>query len=267
MEQEFHYNISETYKRDKLEPLEKSLINPPLAIRGGQFEFYAHRATFYPYNAEGIRDYRWGCAWRSIQTCLSSYQPAPSFEELFHHFGPLSTLKSLYKDKYGVEAPLSKTFAPYELSNGWAEPFIGHLILHFYHIDSDLEFVNALPSAATSPPEVFRNKPLAFNNFKARLEEHFKGENPAPVMIDDGKSTFTIIGFKAPQVLWIADPHLQEGVNSTSGLYTVTLDETGKQLGHSVTPDAKSNLISSNTVQGLHFDNKPWMVLFPLKQK
>lgn len=147
---------------------------------------------------------------------------------------------------------------------------------HFYHIPAALETVNDIPGCRT-PKEVFPPTPLKFAAFRTRLENHFENTNCSPVMIDDGLFTLNIIGMQQEglhTILWIADPHIQEGVNQTLtrgqspvGLYTITLNKTGKQLFCSLNDkDAHQvpYLFSENTHKGLHFDQKRWMVLFPL---
>lgn len=270
-----------TYKRTKLTSLKKQDHNLPIPLSSApkKVKYFSEGATFYGYNAEGIRDYGWGCAWRAIQTCLSAYKINPSFEELFHLFGPFENLKDIYGDKYPTqELSNSKLFAPYDLSSGWAEPFIGHMVMHFYDIPSTLETVNGTLGSCNAPQHVFHNKSLNFNSFKERLENHFKDETAAPIMIDDGTYALNIVGVETEglnTILWMADPHINEGVNklidkekSPAGLYKVTLNDAGKQISCSLADEDShqvSNMFSAGSYKGLHFDSKCWMVLFPLK--
>jgi hypothetical protein len=239
---------------------------------------FSKGATFYGYNAEGIRDYEWGCAWRAIQTCLSAYNIYVPFENLFHLFGPANHLKFLYENKFPDEELKSlKSFAPYDLRSGWAEPFVGDMVHFYYQVSSTLESVNGIPGSCNAPPQVFHNKPLEFETFKERLEKHFKIGNAAPIMIDDGTYSLNILGIGRNGLnttLWIADPHIKEGANSLlsertpSGLYRITLDETGKQIHCSLNDEDQHqvpNMYSEDSYNGLHFDNKHWMVLFPIK--
>lgn len=254
-----------TYKREKLLSLSKNNLNIPIALNRAPdgIEYFARKAIFYGYNAEGIRDYGWGCAWRAIQTCLSVYDIHVPFENLFHLFGPGNNLKFLYGNKFaGQELQSSRSFAPYDIPAGWAEPFIGQMAMHFYHIPSALENVNGIPGNCHAPEQVFHNEPLRFNAFKERLESHFKAPHAAPIMIDDGCAALNIIGIGCKgsnTTLWIADPHIKEGVNSFqseergAGLYTITLDESGSLIND---PDEDSLI-------DLRFDSKRWMVLFP----
>lgn len=263
-----------------LNVLDEKNLNLPIPFNSipNKVKYYSENAIFYGYNAEGIRDYGWGCAWRAIQTCLSPYKINPSFEDIFHLFGPLENLKNIYEDKYPTEElPNTKPFAPHDLTSGWAEPFIGHMVMHYYNIPSALELLNGIPGNCHAPEEVFHQEPIIFNIFKANLEHHFKTENPAPVMIDDGMYALNIVGIENEGLnttLWIADPHIKEGVNkvidqekSPSGLYKITLDEEGKQINCSLNNEDKhqvAHLFSAGSYKGLHFESKRWMVLFPL---
>ena len=264
-----------TYKSSKLLPLESAQKNMPIPLPS--------KATFYGYNAEGVHDVGWGCAWRAIQTCLSTYQTPPSFEELFHLFGPRENLKQIYENKFPQKTlPDDKIFAPYDLSSGWAEPFIAQMVMHFYDIPSALVTINGVPGACNAPHEVFANKPLNFSSFQDRLIKHFSTPDAAPVMIDDSLYTSAIIGVTTDgenTILKIADPHIKPGVNTTNnpekspaGIYTVTLDNTGKQIRCSLDHEdqhqvqvEKNCMFSSSSYRGLHFDTtKNWMILFPL---
>lgn len=274
---------NKTYKREKLVALMKAQENIPIPLSNfpQPVKYFSEKTTFYSYNAEGIRDYNWGCAWRAIQTCLSAYNIQPSFEELFHLFGPLPNLKRMYENKYpGEQLPNTKTFAPYDLSSGWAELFIGHMAMHFYDIPSVLTRVNGLPGYCNAPEDVFKHETsLNFVDFKRLLLKHFKQENPAPVMIDDATFALNIVGLEEEGlnlILWIADPHIQQGVNtsidkdiSPAGLYKVTLDPTGKQIKCSLADEHSqhvAHMFCKGSYEGLTFDVKHWMVLFPLNK-
>jgi hypothetical protein len=270
--------LSPTYKRDKLTQLYQKDLNIPIKLESPPegVEYFANNATYYGYNAEGVRDYGWGCAWRVIQTCLSSYDIRVPFVDLFHLFGSSDTLKAIYENKNPAKKlPQSKTFAPYDLVSGWAEPFIGHMAMHFFGINSSLENVNGVPASCNAPKEVFHNNSLVFKEFKNKLEDHFKQKNAAPVMIDDGTYALNIIGIGnngLNTTLWIADPHIHEGVNQGPqtkkpiGLYTVTFNENGHKIHPALKEEDKfqePHLFSGGSYKGLDFENKHWMVLFP----
>lgn len=267
------------YQRPNLSYVCEKTVTPPIKIdqppKG--IEFYARGTTCYSWNAEGMCDYGWGCAWRSIQTCLSSYGITILFRDLFHRFGSLEALKTIYHNKYPNEILKSaKAFAPHDTSNGWAEPFIGEMVMHFFEIPADLETLNRIPQDCNAPQEVFHRPPMTFGQFKERLERHFKRENAAPVMLDDASSSFTIVGIgsqEANLTLWIADPYIKEGVdriqkgNTHVGLYTVTLDSHGKQIRCSLSEEDKGQVYSMHygvlSSMALKFHEKPWMILFP----
>lgn len=259
-----------TYKREKLEKLTPEQINSPIVLSDPpqEIQYYAKGVTYYGYNAEGIRDYGWGCAWRTIQTCLSAYGITIPFENLFYEFGSDNNLKKIYQRKYPNDS-LSGQFAPHDLDEGWAEPFIGEMIMYFYGIPADLETVNGIPNA-NAPKSAFHHPSLSFSVFKGRLEAHFKKQNAAPVMIDDGLRAYNIIGIGSQDdktILWIADPHIREGVNRTltdrMGLYTITLNAEGDEISYSVDESQVPKMYNPASYQSLYFNNKPWMVLFP----
>lgn len=274
-----------TYQREKLSLVTDEISNRPIGLDGIDkppkgIEFYSKSATFYAYNAEGIRDYGWGCAWRAIQTSLSSYGIKTSFANLFHLFGPLQNLQRIYKDKYpGDNLHSSEKFSPYEISSGWAEPFIGEMVMHFYGISSNLESINGIPNSCNAPHSVFHNPPITFAAFKKRLENHFQSENVAPVMIDDGTFAFNIIGIGCKDsnvILWIADPHIKEGTNrypngkTPNGLYLITLNRLGEQIECSLDDGdqhQKPNMFREKSYKELFFNNKFWMVLFPSNKR
>lgn len=272
-----HQKLSRTYLRETLETLRLQDANHPIPLHSipHGITHFSKNATYYGYNAEGVRDHGWGCAFRAIQTCLSSYNITVPFKELFHLFGPASNLKQLFKNKYPNEnIENEQSFAPYDLVNGWAEPFIGEMVMHFHEISASLECVNSIP-ACNAPRQVFHNKALSFTDFSTRLERHFKTEKASPVMIDDGLTALNIIGMGrrgTDTILWIADPHIKDGVNNATGnktpcgLYSITLDGQGKQIDCSLFHEDAHQLpgmYCQQSYTGLHFANKPWMVLFP----
>ncbi|MFA6916896.1 MAG: hypothetical protein WC222_10905 [Parachlamydiales bacterium] len=270
--------FAKTYARPHLDQLKPNEVNLPIPLSSPPKEItHYSKAIYHAYNAEGINDYEWGCAWRAIQTCLSAYKIKRSLKELFHLFGTLENLTQIYKNKYPQKnLPQTKVFAPFDLSNGWAEPFIGHLIMHFYGIESELLFINALPRCYT-PKEVFPKEGLLFSAFKEMLASHFAKTNPAPMMIDDGKFTFNIVGVgfeNEDTLLWVADPHIKEGVNTVEnlsspvGLYTVRLNHLGEQTYSSLDAEDKHKIPSlylPSIYYGIAFKSKPWMLLVPGK--
>lgn len=231
---------------------------------------------FHAWNAEGIEDYGWGCAYRAIQNSLSAYKVNTAIEELFHLFGRQQILQEIYSSKYPEKTlETSKSFAPYDLKEGWAEPFIGEMALHFYGISSSLDCVNGIPRRCNAPKDVFHRSPLTFEAFKKRLLAHFEEENAAPLMIDDASYAMNIVGIGQEgslTKLWISDPHVNAGVNRTDdpqeavGFFTITLEEDGSQKECSLLGEdcwQLGDLYPEPYYERLEFAKKHWMILFP----
>lgn len=190
--------------------LEEEKINAPIKIdtieKPQNIYFSAKNITAYRYCADTIDDKQWGCGWRAIQTCLSSYNKNDvTFKQLFHMFGPLEHLQWLYKNKTGHDLPEkniegNKFFSPYESLYGRANAFIGQMVMHFYGISSELKYTNG-----DSEHEV--------DMLELRIADHFI-KNETPIMMDNGVQALNIIGMgysidideKKNTVLWISDP-------------------------------------------------------------
>ena len=89
----------------------------------------------------------------------------------------------------------SKEFAPFENSDGWAEPFISQLVLHDFGFEGELILVNDYPKFFYAPKEVFE-KPIELSEFKELLKNHFMQKNAGPIIMDDGYSSLSVIGVK-----------------------------------------------------------------------
>lgn len=255
-----------------------STLQPPKGMKCAKqaflYSYYAQDSveeTPLEKKQQHVEDYGWGCAWRAIQTCLSSLigkNKVPRFESLYYFYGDEEKLKELYKDKWGNNLIYGKTKnAPHSLDNGWAEPFIGEMVLHGYGYEADLFALNGIPGNANSPDEVFANAPvhkveantvsssdnvpkdtvsrtqkgrLNFGDFTEKLNEHFSKETPAPVMIDNGVYAMNIIGCRlnsdATTTLWISDTHINGGSTKAKdtkppvSVYSVTLGKTGERI-------------------------------------
>lgn len=269
---------NERIQRTHLRVLQ-SIAKPNPIVRLREQEGFAKQATIYRYNAYSIRDYGWGCAWRAIQTCMSTFGVHEGFDTLFHLFGRYEILREIYRDKYPGEDlanPVGHRFAPYETPNAWAEPFIGEMALRFYGIDSDLDIVNGIPRHCAAPHQVFHRDPHNFATFKQKLLDHFSSDLPAPVMIDDGVYALTIIGIHENEsgdtILTLADPHIEEGIadpedRNPYGIYTVTLNEQGQQtscsLDHEDNYQIPSLFHEGISARAVSFDSHQWMALFP----
>jgi hypothetical protein len=249
---------------------------PPAGI-----DHIASGTVFFSYGAEGIDDFGWGCAWRVIQTCISRIQkpsePMISLLELYDRYGEESVLVDIYSRFHSHKKELSRVdghpFAPKDVSDGYAEPFIAQMVLYDMGVDADLQVVNGIP-AANSPHTVFPEEHLSFDVFSGRLKSHFSQASALPVMIDDGVYTFAIIGYgeSADGIvrMWIADPHVAPGVNRgdapVAGLYTIEYDAHGKV----VSPDIPRTIQKKMSGHGASYDalrkgfsSQAWMVLFP----
>jgi hypothetical protein len=181
------------------------------------------------------------------------------------------------------------TFSPYQHVYGWGNPFVSQLMMHYYGFSSELFVVNDIPDSLKHRKVTDRVSAGTFNTFeplKAKLLEHFSEENPMPVIVDDGLFAMSIVGASysdGETMIWMGDPHIKGGGNNEdspliyntedpkkslettydalAGLYTVTLDERGRQIRNSVVKHAV--MFSKNSYNGTEFMEKSWMVLFP----
>jgi hypothetical protein len=266
-----------------------SLPQPPREIQksaGALTHFFPFCAKDHA--SRSINDRGWGCAWRSIQICLSGIvgvARVPHLEELFARFGSREVLEGIYQN-YCQASGLADCcpirdhwMAPWEHASGWAEPFVGWALLTHLGFQADLDLLNDLPRRADggkgcySPADVFHQPPLSFAAFRQKLEAHFSQENAAPVIIDNGCYTITIIGIGFDEAsghttLWLADPHVEVGVKPegdlTTGLYTMRFDASGKPLGSSLSEE-EGRKMSHRVDRGLDL-RKGHMVLFPKAQ-
>lgn len=271
-------NHRKTYLRDQLVDSTQQELNHPSILESipPGIDYASSKVKFFPFNAEGVADFGWGCAWRSIQTCLATGNIDITLEELFHLFGKDEVLKFLYRDRNkGWELFNDQPFAPYDLLKGWAEPFIGQMALHFFGRSAELESINQIPENCNAPKEVFHNDPLSFQSFANRLVAHFNRNEPLPVMLDNGSYSFCIAGVghnDHKMTLWIADPHIKPGASQAElkhgicGVYTMSFDEEGRQLACSLDYEDKDQLrlMSSKRYKSIAFDQMHWMALFPL---
>ena len=226
---------------------------------------------FYYYGCESVNDIDWGCAWRSLQSALRFQLSLKnedkgkdiSFYTLFMKYGSKSVLMDIYKRMNNNEKNLyllnQKTFAPFENQNGWAEPFISQLVLYDFGFEGELILVNGYPNQSYAPKEVFE-KIVDFKEFKEILKNHFKKENPSPIVMDDSVSSLGLIGVKFNEdneniELMIMDPHATN--EPEKGLYIITLDEKGKFK--QIEPGL---LVLAS--QAVYFSgNKKWMIYIP----
>ncbi|CAK83018.1 unnamed protein product (macronuclear) [Paramecium tetraurelia] len=230
---------------------------------------------YTPYFSDQINDAGWGCAWRSIQMMLSSqYNITPEFRWLFSFFGSKAILEKIYMHMNQVDQIpqyLSNSqYSPHDLDNGWAEPYIGHLILYYMGFQSKLFLINGYPPHSNAPKEVFAET-FSFPQFKLFLQEHFT-QRKSPIQIDDSKYSMVIYDYKSDgdnTILFIGDPHIYYIQNNHQkiGLYTVTLNEKGDQISNSITPDQAQFYMYASSYQTLHFNEKNWMAACIIKSQ
>ncbi|NRA45269.1 MAG: hypothetical protein HRU09_09975 [Oligoflexales bacterium] len=281
-----------------------NLIVPPhkwIDATGFGTEGISDRATFYPYNSEGIVDHSWGCCWRAAQTSLSTLlDEVPHFETLFHLFGPKENLRKIYDDYIengnhpdyspnGSDLFSAGRFSPYQHEYGWSNPFVSKLILHYFGISSHLTSVNGIPDSLVkrSIPTTVLDSEVNFSEFRSLILEHFLQAKAMPLIPDDGQFAMAMIGAKEEAdgtvKILMADPHIQGGANNhqvhlifddngpenscenvsnlTAGIYWVQLDKLGRQIQNSV--ESPGLMFKTNSYAEIEFHKKPWMVLLP----
>ena len=153
----------------------------------------------------------------------------------------------------------NKAFAPHELDDGWAEPYISQLVLYDFGFEGELILVNGYPNFCYTPKEVFE-KTIELNEFKELLKNHFIQKNPCPIIMDDGYISISVIGVKFDEEnlnmkLIIMDPH---SINEPEeALYIVIIVSDGNCI--ELIPNKQ--VYASGSV---HFSNKkPWMIYVP----
>ena len=227
---------------------------------------------FYHYVCESVNDLNWGCAWRSLQSALrfqlslEDKKEDISFYNLFIKYGSKDILIEIFEkmsnktNKEEIIKILSrKEFAPFENSDGWAEPFISQLVLYDYGYKGDLILVNGYPNRSYAPKEVF-DKTVNFDEFKQILKSHFSQKNPGPIILDDSCASICVIGIKFNEGndnvdLMIMDPH--DSGSAGKGLYIITLDKNGEF----VQKEPEELILASTSIY--FAENKPWMVYIP----
>lgn len=241
---------------------------------------------YYFYSCESIDDTNWGCAWRAIQTLLSSYLifknefslDKISFLKLFSTYFGKSSLLKIYgnilndnksSDKSNVDISLEKLkmskFSPEESNSYWAEPFISYLISADFGINYEnhrIVLVNSYPKYANAPNFIFQYC-LEATNFFNFLKEYYSDDNKNkfPMVIDDSTYCYNIIGIAKSNVkenseniyisIIFSDPHIYNIENYKKGIYILNFDKEGKQLNEEKSLNSK-----------IYFNEKPWMLHF-----
>jgi hypothetical protein len=280
------------YKRPDIIPLakyeEKGIISNYSFPNQSEY-LMSKYIDFYYYNCETIKDYGWGCAWRTTQTALKTYlnqltiflasnedklningtllqnlnEFKYSFDKLFFKYGSRKKLDEIYLQKNSLSTIpeyLEKTmYAPFESENGWGEPFISQLIFYDQGINGRLLLINKYPRNAFAPREVFEETILEYNEFVSLLIDHFGNQYAPPIIIDDSIISINILGFSFNgdkfQIL-IGDPHVPQDKQGEVGIYTVTLTEEGLI-------DNELTVQNTNHTFSIHFKVKGWMMFIP----
>jgi hypothetical protein len=239
----------------------------------------SNKLEYYFYNCETTRDYGWGCSWRCIQSIigtirnilldeeefennLSNFSNLINFENrfdtLFYTYGNKDLLLKLFSACYKFNATpeylVNKEFAPHETEFGWAEPFIGRLILQDFGIECDLLLLNEYKNFALAPIEVF-DKTICFVELKVLLLNHFNNPFPVPIYIDDTILTFCIIGaVEENDVLkiMILDPNIKNVDDCEKGIYVNNFDKDGANI------DSNNKLLRK-----LNLNKNSLMILIP----
>lgn len=233
--------------------------------------------SFYYYDCESVHDFGWGCAWRVIQTCLSyllscssqlNSSIGVSLKNLFMTYGARSKLESLYIKTYQPENPnlpdyiSNRNFCPFESMDGWAEPFIGKLIMSDYGFEGELLLINSYNEQAYTPKEVF-SRIISFQDFIEMVKEHFEKEDASPIMIDDTIVTLCIGGIGKEEAdgddairFIILDPHVKNDRKGEQGIYYIIIEKNGE---YKMTKNKQETILGNR----LRFNNKGWMVFIP----
>lgn len=169
-----------------------------------------------------------------------------------------------------------KKFAPFENEEGWAEPFIMHLIAVDLQIfNGKLYLLNGYPQKAYAPEQVFE-KTINFELFVEILTENFNRERPLPIIIDDSVLCLCLLGINKTvkgnckdhkinnignedndEIIYevlIGDPHVKLLIEGKSGIYYVTLNSVGQMIGQ--------NFLFNQTLYGsrIDFSQKRYMI-------
>lgn len=259
----------------KIEFLNKEYKNEPEVYTTSK----SIEVHFYPYNAESIRDWGWGCAWRCIQSLINTQftffktDLFLSFEDMFYYFGDKDRLLSLFCELYSINSDdekykilMKNEFAPHETESGWAEPWIGHLCLHYFGMQSEIILLNGLPKSHANFKEIFnKTKIYDFKSFLDVLKEKMK----LPVMIDDGDYAMLVIDFYENETKdgWhfcITDPHVMENIKEKGSYYIIHTNKEGKQISNTVSENQKKYILPYRTYKAIDFEEKSWIIMIPV---
>lgn len=270
---------------------DKGIIKNAETYKSNKVQYYINNTDHYFYHSEGVKDYGWGCAYRSLQTALFTLKNLINessekekyelkykklmdsnltFKDIFYDYGSKKVLGDIIIKMLNVsELPeyfVKKDFAPFETENAWIEPYISQVICYDLEVYGELFLVNKYSSEAIAPEFVFnQTNKTNFSEIREVLINYFKQDNnlKVPVIIDDGLYSFAIIGVGIENddeltkdffYLFIADPHIRDDEKGSDGLYEVMLDKNGKYI--------KRDCDTFRNCKEFNFDEKMWMLLF-----
>ena len=149
----------------------------------------------YNYNPED-NDSGFGCVYRNVQTTLFYLNcPVPSLTEMM--------------DMVGIDKTSS------ELKSKWIEPVDAKLICERVcpSLSSKLVLYTTT-SPSQSQQKMYRTQLSQFDTtirsytvLQKAIQEHLQATNGVPIVIDNGISSFAIIGYTTTNTFIIADPH------------------------------------------------------------
>jgi len=209
-------------------------------LTSGKIQHMGKNMQHYAYTSEGVEDTSWGCAWRAIQTMLSSYYHGntasiPGFQELYKKYCTHEFMQEQFAKIYPSEAKTTHDWkAPEDDWHMWADPFVARIILSDLTVDATLYSVQNAPRVLS--PNV-NDGNVTFPQFREKLVEHFQKQG-FPLVIDNGKFALNILGVGTSDDgkthLLIGDPHLlfEREDHPLNGLYVVTLDQEGRQIAY-----------------------------------
>ncbi len=220
----------------------------------------------YSYSSEGVNDTAWGCAWRGIQTVLSSFYNGdvtlvPPFKELYENYGGREFLEKELELRYD-NLPDDEWLAPHEEWHMWGDVLVGQMIAQRLGMKNTLVTLNAKPESFM--PKV-SDKVTDFPTLKRLIKQHFAHKG-FPILIDNGTYALNILGVGEKRdrfFLLIGDPHLnfERDNHPLNGIYIIELDRHGRQV--CIQYPAIHNHYDSHSYKTLQFTkNAKWDILF-----
>ncbi len=143
----------------------------PLYAEKFKIQYYA-KGNYYPYNAEGVYDFSWGCAYRTLQMVLSNKNATHDTQTMdyyYYHYGYREKMYELFKkmkkiDKVPEYITNMTVLAPAERANGYGDSLLGQLIAFDHGIDIDMFWLNGRLN--TTVPDVLYRGVMKFPEWK-----------------------------------------------------------------------------------------------------